>query len=493
MSDGKRHFLVVDDHGDKLIHRLERRLAGADCRFHLVKTFCADEIRARLAENGRISVMLMDVYGPGESPVDNPVPDAPPAGFRALESLRKKQEMDIHIVVLTAQPNLGVEYQAHPYERFLTKEDLFKRPEQLVDIWDQAQYRRMPGHPRQHDFVFHPNNDRMRSMLERARRAAGYPDIPILIEGETGTGKELLANVIQAEIPGQYPAEKAARPMRVNIGSISAQQHYAMLFGYLGGSFTGSLRRGRKGVFQKAHETGAAIVLDEIGEAAPDVQVALLRMLQEKEILPFGANQPGLVNDQGDLLPGERLHGCRLIFATNQPLASLVESKRFRSDLYWRIKLFTLSIPPLRERRMDIPVLVEHFRHKFNKKYLKSVTLPPDPAFMDTLKNYQWPGNVRELEHDLIGAFIDSVESRRETVQLTEEMTDKYKGGNPAPDKGGESLKAAVDRFERDLILKVLERTNWHREEAANRLGISRNTLYKKIRKYGLDRLHCVK
>ena len=278
----------------------------------------------------------------------------------------------------------------------------------------------------------------------------------VLITGESGTGKELIARAIH------FSGSCASRPMvTVNCSTLVENLLESELFGHVKGAFTGAVNN-KVGRFQEAD--GGSIFLDEIGEISPVIQLKLLRVLQEKEFERVGDSKPIKV-------------AVRVIAATNRKLSKAVENKKFREDLYYRLKVVEIKLPPLRERLEDVPLLVDRFCHLFNnqfKKQIKGVTNEVMEAFMQ----YTWPGNVRELEHAMERAFIFCQNKAISLDHIPPEIK-SFSAGIRLPQK--------ISGVESERILRMLKKTDWNRAKAARLLGISRKTLYKKINKYNLE------
>lgn len=290
-------------------------------------------------------------------------------------------------------------------------------------------------------------------VLEQIRLVA-MSDTTVLIRGESGTGKELVARAIHANSPRRYMPI-----VIVNCGALAEGVIESELFGHEKGAFTGAHYR-RKGKFELAD--GGTLFLDEIGDISPKTQVDLLRVLEEKKIFRVGGNTPIPVD-------------FRLIAATNKDLEALVAEGRFREDLYYRINVFSITIPPLRERREDIPLLAEHFLKKFAQSMNKPI-LGISPEALALLEHYDWPGNVRELQNAIERAVLvcRGREIRPEDLPLQ------------VNEARGQTMGKTLAEVERQHIQRILQETRWNISQAARLLGIDRVTLYNKIRKYHL-------
>ena len=313
----------------------------------------------------------------------------------------------------------------------------------------------------------------MRRLLEATSRVASR-DVTVLVRGETGTGKEFVAELLHAQ------SRRATKPLvRFNCAALPPELADAELFGHVRGAFTGATAT-RPGFFSQAN--GGTLILDEIGELPPSIQAKLLRALQEGEIQPVGSGRIEKVD-------------VRVVASTNRDLAADVKTGAFREDLYYRIAVVELVVPPLRDHKEDIPALAEEFARRYGERFgLGHVSL--EPALIDALVHHEWPGNVRQLENTLarlaalssggvIGlADFQAAESSTNQlpVQHESDQTD------PPPDaRNGPSLKEQVEAFERGLVARALDSTGGNQSEAARRLGVSRVTLIDKMKKYALN------
>jgi len=284
----------------------------------------------------------------------------------------------------------------------------------------------------------------------------GPTDATVLITGDSGTGKELVARAIHNASPRRF------HPLvPIHCGALTETLLESELFGHEKGAFTGAQYR-KKGKFEIAE--GGTVFLDEIGDISLKTQTDLLRVLQEREIVRVGGNQPIKVD-------------FRCVAATNKNLEVLVEDGRFRPDLYYRLNVFHIHLPALRERREDIPLLVDHFVRKFSLSMNKKITRVA-PLAMTVLQSYEWPGNVRELENAIERAMVVA----REPEILEEDFTLKLRVNHAA----GEPT--TLEDAERVHILKVLEQCGGNQTRAAEMLDIDRVTLHNKLKKYGWTR-----
>ncbi len=294
-------------------------------------------------------------------------------------------------------------------------------------------------------------------------------DSTVLILGESGTGKELVARAIH------YHSVRRDKPLiPVNCGAIPEELLESELFGHEKGAFTNAIRT-RIGRFELAD--GGTIFLDEVAEMSPHLQVKLLRVLQEHEFERLGSTKT-IKSD------------VRILAATNKDLEKLIEEGTFREDLYYRLKVIPIEIPPLRERRSDIPLLVHHFLEVMTKAKNKKIKGVPKEV-LNSLANYDWPGNVRELEN-----IIERMVILSEGDQFTlEDLPEKIAERQPTvmemqtgiPDEGF-SLSLAMSEYERRLIINALEKADWVKNRAAKLLNMNRTTLVEKIKKQGIAR-----
>jgi DNA-binding NtrC family response regulator len=303
----------------------------------------------------------------------------------------------------------------------------------------------------------------MRRVLDAVSRV-GSKDITVLLRGETGTGKELIASLIHAE------SRRAAGPLvRFNCAAIPGELAEAELFGHARGAFTGAVQA-RRGFFAEA--SGGTLMLDEVGELSMPVQAKLLRALQEGEIQPVGAGRVEKVD-------------VRVVACTNRDLGAEVRAHRFREDLYYRLAVVELVVPPLHEHREDIPALAAEFARRYSERFgMQGVRLAPD--LVGALQRADWPGNVRQLENAIarMVALGGGGEIGLEAFTGTSSGTVEP-GAEPPPD-GTLTLREQVEALERSVITRTLGSVSGNQSEAARRLGLSRGSLIDRMKKYGL-------
>jgi DNA-binding NtrC family response regulator len=323
-------------------------------------------------------------------------------------------------------------------------------------------------------------NPKILKLLQVAGDAA-VTDAPILITGESGTGKEILARRIHSQ------SRRRERPyVSVNCGAIAGSLEESELFGYVAGAFTGAGQR-KQGWFEAAH--GGTIFLDEIGETSPQLQVKMLRVLQDGEYAPVGSAK----NSHCDV---------RVVAATNQDLATAVKTGGFRADLYYRLDVIRIHVPPLRERKDDVPLLVRQFVIDYSRRY--HVTPPAiAPGFIERLMRHHFPGNVRELSNYIHRAIISSnegpltpdllqfvdddtasPEASKETPATTPTPSEAERG---APASFHDAKQRLVELFEREYINAVLAECGGIIHRAAQRAGLSERSFHAKLRQYGID------
>ncbi len=316
-------------------------------------------------------------------------------------------------------------------------------------------------------------SEEMAAVFDLVEKVAAT-DSTVLLLGESGTGKELVARAVH------YNSRRKDKPLvTVNCAAIPEELLESELFGHVKGAYTGAIAT-VPGRFDSADH--GSIFLDEIGDMSFKLQVKLLRVLQEQSFEPVGSTKTHTVD-------------VRIIAATNQDLDRAVKEKRFREDLYYRLNVIPIRIPPLRERTSDIPLLTDHFIRKFNEANGCGIE-GVEKAAMRVLMTYRWPGNVRELENMIERSAVLKKQGLIETEDLPEKISGMRDGDSATVKTAkmdvpetGISLRKSVAEFETELILKALEKTGWNKNKAARLLKLNRTTLVEKIRKRNIEKL----
>ncbi len=308
-------------------------------------------------------------------------------------------------------------------------------------------------------------NTQMRHLIDLARKAADS-HATVLLEGESGTGKEYFSHAIHKA------SYRSSGPfVQINCAAIPRELIESELFGYVEGAFTGARKGGKLGKFELAN--GGTLLLDEIGTLPLDMQAKLLRVLEEREYERIGGNQKIAVD-------------IRVIAATNEPLTEMVQKGKFREDLYYRLNVLRLFLPPLRDRKEDIPLLAQHLLDAFCTQYHRPVVRLSNGA-MERLQAYDWPGNVRELRNAMERALMVSEGQVLYTKDLPDIFLDKDTMPQTPDYDTPLTLDAAVEAAEADAIRRALIRCDGNRTEAAKLLGIHRTGLHKKLKQYGIE------
>lgn len=312
-------------------------------------------------------------------------------------------------------------------------------------------------------FIF--KSQAMAQMVKMASKAAGF-DSTVLIYGESGTGKEVLARFIH-----QHSSKKEGPFVKVNCAAIPSELFESELFGYEPGSFTGASRQGKPGMFELANE--GTILLDEVSELSLAAQSKLLRVIQEREVLRVGASKVTELN-------------VRILAATNKNLAQEVKLGNFREDLFFRLNVVPIKIPPLRERKDDIAELALYFLERLNRLYHKDITIAPE--VIDIMNDYSWAGNVRELQNLMEYLFVVNSDGEIGIEQLPTRLLADHVlvNYNEKDKKPAEKLSYLLETFEKYIIISSLS-TSPSMRKAATDLGINPSTLSRKIKRYGIN------
>jgi two-component system, NtrC family, response regulator PilR len=450
-------------------------------RQFLTHLFQRDGHSVRVAESG---VRALEALR--KEPADLIITDIKMPDMNGIELLRSARELlpEVEVIMMTAFASVDTAREAFllgaydfvqkPFDNDLLKEtvaraldkvSLIKEKQALlaenkVLIQDQRKRGRL-------------NNiigrcEKMQALYQMIETVAQVQST-VLVTGESGTGKELVARAIHDLSP------RAEKPfVSINCGAFTETLLESELFGYVKGSFTGA-NTNRKGLFEAAER--GTIFLDEIGEMSPAMQVKLLRVLQERKLRPVGATEETLVD-------------TRVIAATNRDLAGMVKDGSFREDLFYRISVIPIELPPLRERVEDIPELAEHFVQKFCAQANRTVSL--SEKALRLLENYSWPGNVRELEHTIERAVAlestDSIQPERLPEKISNYDAGRIAAAFDFPEEGI-NLTAHLDQLERTYLLEGLRRTSGNQTSAAELLKLSVRSLRHLLDKHGIRSL----
>ncbi|MBM7854717.1 transcriptional regulator with PAS, ATPase and Fis domain [Desulfohalotomaculum tongense] len=303
---------------------------------------------------------------------------------------------------------------------------------------------------------------KIKEVIKVGKKAA-RTDAPILVRGESGTGKESFARAIHLDSP-----RKNAPFITINCGAIPANLFESELFGYAAEAFIGAGSKSKPGMFELAD--GGTIFLDEVGELPLEIQVKLLQLLEHKTFVRVGSTKPTEVD-------------VRVIAATHRDLENMIKNEQFREDLYYRLSVITVDMPPLRERKEDIPELVHLFLQEFSQTYGKVISRV-EPEVTGAFLDYSWPGNVRELKN-VVERLVVLAENDVINADCLPENLRRHTYISVSTPDGGSLMNVAVEA-ERQLISKTLEKAKGNRSEAARMLGIPRSTLYYKLRQLGI-------
>ena len=456
-----KKILVVDD--EELQANIIAEILEKES--YVVKKVYSAEEAIKMVSKNDFSVLLVDLKMPG-------------IGGMGLLKMVKEKNIASNIIIMTAygtietaveaMKNGAFDYITKPFstdelllnvDKAVKAHDLFKQnvqlKEELESIYEE---RKLVGSSRS-----------MKTVFDLIEKVSQNDNVNVLITGESGTGKELVAREIHAR------SARADMPfVAVNCSAIPETLLESELFGYEKGAFTGAVSN-REGKFKKANY--GTIFLDEIADMALNMQVKLLRVIQEKEVTPVGGDEPVTVD-------------VRIISATNKDIESMVAHAEFRDDLYYRLNVVPIHIPPLRERREDIPILIEHIIQKLNRKLKKNVSMLSDEV-LERLKSYNFPGNIRELENMLERAFIlagdESLRLEHFPMLISKQDEEAvFHRGNTLKNISTEARKKA----ESEAIRKVLNETNWNRVKAAQILGVDYKTLRRKMKELNIYPLY---
>lgn len=442
--------LVVEDE-DVLRELLQATLSDEEYR---VATVGSGEEALRVLSTTLFDVVLLDLNLPGMH------------GLNVLSAAPATQT-DAQFVIMTAFGSVDSAVEAMKLGAFDYIHKPFRNEELLLTLRraieetelrrEVAQLRSRVGSDiRERIIGKTPVMQRVFDMIERVAPTRAT----VLIEGETGTGKELVARAVHEA------SDRARKPfVPVNCSAIPESLLESELFGHVRGAFTGAVQS-RRGLFETAQ--GGTLFLDEISTITPAIQVKLLRVLQERRITPVGGSESIPVD-------------FRLVAATNESLSGQVESADFREDLFYRLNVFPIEVPPLRKRREDIPLLANAFRLRFAEENGLEEPPPILPETLSRMMAYDWPGNVRELENSIERSLILHQGARSLPFESTPGMAARTEQGlmDRAADQGW-----SLEQLEREHILRTLDAQGWHQGNTAEILGVNRRTLYRKLKNY---------
>jgi DNA-binding NtrC family response regulator len=446
----KQNVLVVED--EELMRSILRQLLE-DEGFSVMTADSAENALEIFPAND-IAVTLTDIKMSGMD------------GLELLDQLKTIDDEAI-VIIMTAYSSVdsaiaalrkgAYDYVTKPF----VNEDLLKTVKNAIQTKELFRENRMLRRELEKNYSFSEiigKSEKLQQVFRIVEKVADT-NVSILIQGESGTGKELIARSIH------FSSERARKPfLAVNCGALPESLLESELFGHTKGSFTGATAD-KKGLFRSAD--GGTLLLDEIGEMPLPLQVKLLRALQEQEVTPVGSSQPIKFD-------------ARIIAATNKNLEEEVSENRFREDLFYRLNVIEISLPPLRKRREDIPLLVKHFISKISREQ-NEPEKPISRLALAALVNYNWQGNVRELQNAIERAFILS----NEEIQV-EDLPPKIQinSQNNLEMRDPEGLRPTLEEMERRYILEILTSVEDDKSDAAEILGIDLSTLYRKLKRY---------
>ena len=447
-------ILVVDDEP----YLLEAIKLVLQARGHLVETAGSGEQAIDKQRGSPFDALVLDISLPGMNGVDT------------LAAIRKFTP-DVVTVFITAHGSIASAVDAMRTGGFDYLPKPFDNDELVVKVDRALEHRRLLTRVSELETDLEARTTtpgivgRSPVLQEAIRRLAkvAATDVSVLLTGETGTGKELAARTIHRR------SERADRPfVAVNCGAITATLAESELFGHEKGAFTDA-RSERRGLFEQAQR--GTVFLDEVGDLPLDIQVKMLRVLQEKEVMKVGGNRAIPVD-------------VRVVAATNRDLADDVKAGRFREDLYWRLNVFSIEMPPLRRRQEDLPLLVDHLLERINAECRSKIT-GLTPELHKRLREYSWPGNVRELisvlKHGAIMAEGPTLDIDHVPAHLSRSAAPLKANASSGDSFGGKTLEESLAEAERLLIVAALKRFEGNRAAAAAALGISRRTLYNRM------------
>jgi DNA-binding NtrC family response regulator len=442
---------LIDD--EKIIHDIFRRIFK-DEPYHIIVS--ENKSQAKTNHTTRVDVVIMDLMIPGTSGIEI---------FREL----KKSDPDIKVIFLTAYGTIesaieaiklgALDYLQKPFNNLELKHKIERAIKEKAINRENIQLKKVLNQRFSFESIIGKSRP-LQKILDIVESVA-RTNSTILISGESGTGKELIAKAIYKN------SDRVDKPFfSFNSSNLPETLFESLLFGYKKGAFTGAYAD-KKGIFEEA-DTGT-IFFDEIANLTPETQAKILRVIQEKEIQPLGDNKVLKVD-------------VRILAATNVILKDKVDRNEFREDLYYRLNVINIELPPLRERKEDIPLLVDHFTQKYLKENNKTIN-KIDSKFMGYLMDYNWPGNIRELENTIQRAIILS----NSDILTADYLSPEIRNNRSKEIKKG-SFHQQVNEFKKQLIIEALGKNNWLQKNAAKDLGLKPTTLSELMKRMDIQK-----
>ena len=457
-NETETKVLVVDD-DPKIQYAFQEVLRKEG---HIVILANSGEEALKVVQSNQIDIIFLDISLPH---------------INGLEVLNRFNEMQLNIPTIIITGNgimqnavkamqLGAfDYLTKPLDINRIRELIQKALSKSASDYDDSLSKYFPSSDNFDRYSIIGKSTAMQEVFKLIGMVSTTPNtVPVLISGESGTGKELVAGAIH------HHSERAGKPIViVNCSALSESLLESELFGHVKGAFTGA-HRDRAGRFEQA--SGGTIFLDEIGEISPFIQVKLLRVLQEREIERVGESK-------------RRRIDIRIITATQQDLYDLVSQGHFRDDLYYRLKVFPIHLPPLRRRKEDIPLLVNHFIRHFNQKTGMKIQNVSQNA-MRVIMDYDWPGNVRELENAIEHAFVLCTADQIDIFDLPVEI--RRTGYHPASlvNSISKNRPLPLSDLSRERVIEALHECSWNKAEASRRIGLNRTVLWRYMKKWDI-------
>jgi len=450
------HVLIVDD---------EPYICEVLSEILRDETYISDiayngENALKLFRKGKYDLVLLDIGLPDMS---------------GIEVLKRMLQVDptIAVIMATAQRDIEIvveaikigaeDYLVKPFNDLNVIKTALHKALKIKAVKDENLYlkARLKKHSKARPII--GNSPGIQEVMKMVHKIAPL-NTSVLISGETGTGKELIARAIHEN------SKRANRKfISINCGGLPESLLESTLFGYEKGAFTGAYKQ-TKGVFEDAH--GGTLFLDEISETSPALQIRFLRVLQEKVFQRVGGTED-IYTD------------VRIISATNKDLLNEVKTGKFREDLFYRLNVISIAVPPLRERPDDIPLLIKHFIRKYSSLHNKNIK-NVEKNVIEILRNYQWPGNIRELENVIERAVVLAEDSKLKLTDIPDSIVSQpIESSIP---NGLVNFSDAKNQFERNFLINALNRNRWNIAQTAREIKLPRQNLYQKIKKHNISR-----